>query len=188
MISKKCSKIKTLSGDDPPSSSLISIFGKSSDREREREWALNVGLCRCLWRVLILKCKYGNSRIRERHPSSSVWRLTRWHTNGHIATFGEYSGLKHTPSKRLSAGLMLVVTDKDVEEWPFLRRKSQLPVANHCLICWSQSLNLGNIQERCQLSTLTPCRYKIGFSSIARVPWPLPFYKYSYLASDPWWS
>ena len=34
MISKKCSKIKTLSGDDPPSSSLISIFGKSSDRER----------------------------------------------------------------------------------------------------------------------------------------------------------
>ena len=85
MISKKCSKIKTLSGDDPPSSSLISIFGKSSDRERE--WALNVGLCRCLWRVLILKCKYGNSRIRERHPSSSVWRLTRWHTNGHIATF-----------------------------------------------------------------------------------------------------
>ena len=37
MISKKCSKIKTLSGDDPPRSSLISIFGKSSDRERESE-------------------------------------------------------------------------------------------------------------------------------------------------------
>ena len=87
-------------------------------------------------------------------------------TSQHLGIFGPKLA-KHTPSKRLSAGLMLVVTDKDVEEWPFLRRKSQLPVANHCMICWSQSLNLGNIQERCQPTEhfdSMQVRYKIGFS------------------------